>query len=298
MIFGRKMKMNRIQWAAVVFLAASGLGLYADQIADRTAWLRQLAAAKDPLPVLMEGMKSADTEIQAKAVYEYFQLKKDAACPELIKMADKSSDQLARVLICCAENLQDQSKKSELLRKVAEGTYSLSASKEANRRNFNFHRVNVRLQDRKDWDFEIVKVKSVSIPTTDWKLKADRNATGHLNGFFKQDYPDSDWTKGGVKTLKYQPLVWYRIRFTAPEKPDCNAAELHFGGVESSGWIWLNGIYVGARDEGPTAWNKPFSLDITNEIRWGKENLLVVRVSSTDAEDSGIYKPITLEILK
>ena len=63
-------------------------------------------------------------------------------------------------------------------------------------------------------------------------------------------------------------------------------------------WVWLNGIYIGARDEGQSAWNKPFALDITNEIRWGEENVLVVRVSSTDVSDSGIYKPVTLEILK
>ena len=282
-------------WIAMVFLGAAVT--YADQITERTEWLRQVAAAKDPMPVLRSGMKSADAEIQAKAVYEYFRLQKDASYPELIKLADGSSDQLARVLICCAENLSDQNRKSELLGRIASGTYSLSASKEANRRNFNFHRINVRLKDRKDWDFEIVKIKSLSIPATNWKLKADRSATGHLDGFFRMDYQDSDWIKGGIKTLKHQPLVWYRIRFIAPEKPECNAAELYFGGVESSGWVWLNGIYVGARDEGPAAWNKPFSLDISNEIRWGKENLLVVRVNSSDI-DSGIYKPIMLEILK
>ena len=272
--------------------------LCGDQISERSAWLKKLASAKDPVPVLQEGMKSQDAEIQAKSVYEYFQLKKDAAYPELIKLANKSSDQLARVLICCAEFLKDAKMRSGLLQAVANGTFSASAATEANKKSFSFHRVNVRLQDRKDWDFNIEKIKTVPIPTDRWKVMSDADSTGHTKGFFELNYNDSAWKKGGPATLKYQPLVWYRIRFTAPEKPDCNAAELHFAGVEASGWVWLNGIYIGSRDEGKAAWNKPFSLDITKEIRWGKENLLVVRVYSTDETDSGIYKPVTLEILK
>lgn len=270
----------------------------ADQIAERTAWLKKFNAAKDPLPILEEGMKSSDAEIQAKAVFEYFQIKKEAAYPVLLHLANKSSDQLARVLICCAETLKDKKQKAELLKAIAYGTYSSSAAAEANRKNFSFHRINVRLQDRKDWDFNIEKIMTVRIPETNWKSFHDKDASGHMKGFFNVDYSDKHWVKAGPKTLKYQPLVWYRIRFTAPKKPVCNAAELHFAGVEATAWVWLNGIYIGARDEGQSAWNKPFALDITNEIRWGEENVLVVRVSSTDVSDSGIYKPVTLEILK
>ena len=273
--------------------------LGADQISERTAWLKKFNAAKNKLSVVQEGMKSADTEIQAKAVFEYFMIKKDAAFPELLKLANKSSDQLARVLICCADSLKDRNKRAELLKAVAYGTYSSSAATEANRKNFSFHRVNVRLQDRKDWDFDIEKIKTVKLPETNWKSFYDKDSSGHMKGYFNIDYSDAHWAKAGPKTLKYQPLVWYRIKFTAPEKPAvCNAAELHFAGVEATAWVWLNGIYIGARDEGQSAWNRPFALDITNEIRWGKENTLVVRVSSTDVSDSGIYKPVTLEILK
>lgn len=287
--------MKPVCWMFAMLLAVSAL--CADPIAERSAWMKKFYNARDPLPVLRAGMKSKDVEIQAKAAYEYFQLKKDAAFPELVKLANKSSEQLAKALICCAENMKDPKKKTELLKKIAYGTYSMKAAREANRKNFNFHRVNIRLQDRKDVDYNIEKVKTVRIPTDRWKLILDKDATGHLEGFYKPEYNDSKWKKAGIKTLKHQPMVWYRIRFKAPAKPDCNAAELHFSGLESAGWIWLNGIYIGCRDEGPAAWNKPFALDITNELRWGKENILVVRVSSTDI-DSGIYKPVTLEILK
>ena len=272
--------------------------LLANDIGNRTAWLKKFTTSKDTLPVLLEGIKSKDVEIQAKAVYEYFQLKKDAIYPELLRLANKSSDQLARVLICCAQNLKDKNQKSLLLTAIAKGTTSSLAAIEANRKNFSFQRINIRLQDRKDWDFNIEKIMSKKIPEDNWKSFYDKDSTGHMQGFYKVSYNDKNWRKALPRTLKYQPLVWYRIKFTAPKKPVCNAVELNFAGVEATAWVWLNGIYIGSREEGQGAWSKPFALDITKEIAWGKENTLVVRVSSQDATDSGIYKSITLEVLK
>ena len=273
-------------------------GVFADNIANRTSWLKKFSTSKDCLPILLEGIKSNDVEIQAKAVYEYFQLKKDAVYPELLRLTNKSSDQLARVLICCAENLKDKNLKAKLLTAIAKGTTSPSAALEANRKNFSFHKINVRLQDRKDWDFNIEKIMSKKIPENNWKSFYDKDSTGHMKGFYQVNYNDKNWKKALPRTLKYQPLVWYRIKFDAPKKPVCNAAELNFAGVESAAWVWLNGTFVGARVDGQAAWQKPFALDITKEISWGKENTLVVRVSSADATDSGIFKPITLDVLK
>ena len=289
------MKKKLLMVGAVI--AAGVLSACADEITARTEWLKSYSGAADEISVLRKGMESSDPEIQAKAVYEYFRLKGEDAYPELLKLANKSSDPLARVLICAAESFKDEKQKTELLSAVARGTYSQEAAQEANRKNFNFHRINQRLKDRKDWDFDIVTLKSIPIPQDSWKIFADTDTTGHLKGYYKEDFEDSGWKAGKIATLKNLPLVWYRIRFQAPEKPDCNAAELAFGGVEASAWVWLNGIYIGSRDEGHSAWDKPFALDITKEIRWGRENILVVRVGSTDV-DSGIYKPVKLEILK
>ena len=271
--------------------------LNANQISNRTLWLKKFLATKEVVPFLEESMKSSDPEIQAKATYEYFQIKKDAAFPILLKLANKSNDQVARVLIYCAQMFNDSNKKTALFNAIAKGTTSKEVAIEANQKNFSFHRINIRLKDRKDWDFAIETIKTISIPEDKWKVIQDKDATGHLKGFYKEDFKDNNWKKSKPLTLKYQPLVWYRIRFNAPEKIASNAVELNFQGVEATAWVWLNGTYIGSREEGQTAWNKPFSLDVTREIKWGKENVLVVRVSSTDT-DSGIYKPIILEVLK
>jgi hypothetical protein len=73
-------------------------------------------------------------------------------------------------------------------------------------------------------------------------------------------------------------------------------AELYFPLVDEEAWVWLNGSYVGQRAEGQDAWNKPFYLDITNEILWGKENILTVRVFDSD-KAGGICKEPQLHLL-
>ena len=78
---------------------------------------------------------------------------------------------------------------------------------------------------------------------------------------------------------------------------DHNAVELHFEAVDECAWVWLNGIYVGQHDLGPNGWKTPFWIDVTKEIKWGQENVIVVRIQDT-AGDGGIWKPVHVEVLK
>ena len=61
--------------------------------------------------------------------------------------------------------------------------------------------------------------------------------------------------------------------------------------------MWLNGTFVGQHAVGVSGWDKPFQLDVTDEVRWGKRNLLVVRVFDARMA-GGIWKPIKLDILR
>ena len=60
--------------------------------------------------------------------------------------------------------------------------------------------------------------------------------------------------------------------------------------------MWLNGVYVGQHAIGKDGWAKTFTLDITDEIKWGERNVLVVRVNDSML-GGGIWKPIKLDIL-
>ena len=76
-----------------------------------------------------------------------------------------------------------------------------------------------------------------------------------------------------------------------------NAVELHFESVDECAWVWLNGVYIGQHDLGTSGWQTPFSLDITKEVKWDAENVIVVRILDT-AGAGGIYKPVHLQVLE
>ena len=172
----------------------------------------------------------------------------------------------------------------------------------ANRFSWPFHRKNVRLSEDPSWDHTVITEKSIQIPEDDWKLAADPANKGHRNNYFGEEFPDSAWEKVRCGYWKgelanYTGYAWYRIRFTMPPKTECNAVEVRFQAVDESAWVWLNGVYLGVHDIGLDGWNKPFSLDCRKEIRFGKENLLVVRVLNRE-QAGGISKPVFIDILK
>lgn len=70
-----------------------------------------------------------------------------------------------------------------------------------------------------------------------------------------------------------QPDEWlfYRRTFTAPERPDGCRLLLHFGAVDQHCAVWLNGVEVG----GHTGGYLPFTLDITDALSGGAEDLVV-----------------------
>lgn len=170
---------------------------------------------------------------------------------------------------------------------------------------WDFHRNVPLLKDRPDWDHDVVVYKEYPLPLEGWAFHLDPNTNLHLvERCYEADYDDSAWKKISIgKTweecgYKYDGIAWYRITFDVPEKPDvCNAVELHFDSVDESACVWLNGKYVGEHNIGTVGWDVPFSLDVTDLVRWGEPNQITVRVQDL-AYAGGIYRPIQLQIMK
>ncbi|MCQ2403125.1 MAG: HEAT repeat domain-containing protein [Lentisphaeria bacterium] len=168
-----------------------------------------------------------------------------------------------------------------------------------------FHRKNVLLKDRKDWDHEVTMTAEHPLPLDGWKFQLDPAADLHLgNGCHRKEFDDSQWMDIAIgksweeQGHQYDGYAWYRSTFQAPERPEkFNAAELHFEGVDECAWVWLNGVFIGDHDLGADGWNIPFSLDVTEEIRWGEPNQVTIRVRD-DAFAGGIYLPIQLQIME
>ena len=75
-------------------------------------------------------------------------------------------------------------------------------------------------------------------------------------------------TEGWVPT-KFNPVGSYVTEFTVPTNWDKERVVLHFGGVKSAFYCWLNGQFVGYSQDSFT----PAEFDITSLLRSGKNRL-------------------------
>ncbi|MET0839717.1 MAG: sugar-binding domain-containing protein, partial [Marmoricola sp.] len=76
---------------------------------------------------------------------------------------------------------------------------------------------------------------------------------------------------GVGRQLQPDEWLWYRRRFTAP--PTTGRVLLHFGAVDQTCTVWVNGDEVGSHTGGYL----PFTLDVTDHLT-GADDLLEVRV--------------------
>ena len=97
-----------------------------------------------------------------------------------------------------------------------------------------------------------------------WENAVAANAVpAYVPSIIQQFFPD------------YHGVAYYWCKFT-PEL-DANENEeilLKFGGADYYAEAWLNSEYLGSYEGGET----PFSFNVTNELKNGKENLLAVRI--------------------
>ncbi|OCA87645.1 glycoside hydrolase family 2 [Bacillus sp. FJAT-27225] len=85
----------------------------------------------------------------------------------------------------------------------------------------------------------------------------------------------------GIHDPSFHDHVWYRREFTVPKEWSGRNVVLHFGAVDYRAWIYVNGKFAGFHEGGHTS----FSLDITNELTWGTETL-VVRVEDPSTDET------------
>ena len=82
--------------------------------------------------------------------------------------------------------------------------------------------------------------------------------------------PESELSGIGYKG--FHPVVWYRRSFS-PERAEGERLLLHFGAVDYSAMVWVNGELVATHEGGHT----PFSADITAALKGDGEQIVVVR---------------------
>ena len=285
------------------FAAAPGKPGDEPDIARRANFRKMLA--NDRAKAIAFGLKHADPVLRSRALLELFRDRRERALPALKRAAADRDCRVRMTVLGCLNELPDSPERravAKLLRQNSKETALVTAAGRI-ASPFKFQRSKRRLSERDDWDHAVTVISSTELPTTGWKFKTDPQGTGHERNFFAVDFDDAEWKILKVGNWEsqgfpgYDGFAWYRIEFDAPAKVDCNAVELKFGGVDEEAWVWLNGVYVGQHAVGTSGWDKPFALDVTDELRWGKRNVLVVRVYDA-RQAGGIWKVVKLDILR
>jgi hypothetical protein len=116
----------------------------------------------------------------------------------------------------------------------------------------------------------------------EWQFEIDGNAEGEKHGWITgRDLaqkivvpfcPESKLSGLGLAT-NYLPHVWYRRQFQVPATLRGKRLLLHFGAVDYTARVWLNGQFLGEHHGGYT----PFAFEVTSGLRDG-DNELVVHV--------------------
>ena len=276
------------------------------EMQKRIEYRKQLNNPATREAAIQAGLKNEDPVIRKKALYELYVEKGISAAETLKQMATDPDKGIQLLIIACVKNISDTSTRNEVAKYIAENATSDEMKRDARRllTSFTLSKKNVRLKDNPTYDHEVTTAEKITLPDDNWLIIKDVVENGHEHGYFKKELDEKGWQKIRIGAWEpqcigtYDGIAWYRIRFKAPEKAKgVVGAELYFQGVDEIAWIWLNETYVGQHDIGPSGWDIPFFMNIGDEIKWGEENLLVVRVHDSAAA-GGIWKPIELHILK
>ena len=159
-----------------------------------------------------------------------------------------------------------------------------------------------------------------------WKTIAADSLMGIADGFLESDYDDSGWKRVNIPHnwddyFGYRRLLhgnrhgyaWYRKVFSVEKTETQKRYFLCFEGVGSYASVWLNQKKVGYHAGGRTS----FTLDITDALAPGRDNILVVRADhpanirdlpwvcggcspewgfSEGSQPMGIFRPVHLVI--
>ena len=137
-------------------------------------------------------------------------------------------------------------------------------------------------------DFDDIMWRVIDLPH-DWSIE---DLPGTKSPF------DPDAVSGMAGGHTTGGTAWYRKTFFVPAVQKGRRIHIRFDGVYMNADIWLNGEHIGNHPYGYTS----FWYDITDEIEYGKENVIAVQVKNEGLNSrwysgSGIYRHVWLQIL-
>ena len=284
-----------------------GVARLARALSDDNVLVKRSAArsliefGKAAEPALNEGLTNSDCEVRIISLQGLNKLGTVANNQLATALKDDNSVVRQRAVEILA-GMKPYSRETEALLETAAKDKEDDVRDAASKALFPFNRQAPLLRERVD--NVVTVIKAIPLPKDGWKLKPDPLVIGHKEKWFDPVCNDGDWNPAVIGTFwgdygsNYVGIAWYRGTFALPEKPgQFDAIEIDFNAVDESGWVWLNGEYVGQHDLGTSGWDMPFQIDVTEFVKWGQTNQMTVRVLNT-AFAGGIWKPVTINIMK
>ena len=137
-------------------------------------------------------------------------------------------------------------------------------------------------------DFDDSSWRTIDLPH-DWAIELP-----FVRVPYSEDLMDHGFKPVG-RAFPETSVGWYRRRFLLPAGDAGRRIRLDFGGVFRDCQVWLNGLLLGRHEGGYS----PFVFDASDCVRYGGENVLVLRVDATQKEGwfyegAGIYRHVRL----
>lgn len=141
--------------------------------------------------------------------------------------------------------------------------------------------------------------KVMALPEEEWLFKPDLEYVGHKEKWYLPQTPTQDWKSIKIAEFwekqGYDNLDgpgWYRRAITFQNIADGKRLYLHFGAVDESCHVWIDGKHVGAYDRGTAGWHRPFAIEVTGFLNNGAHTLIIR--AHDNRRMGGIWKPVEL----
>ena len=134
-----------------------------------------------------------------------------------------------------------------------------------------------------------------------WRFRLNIHRQDVQTAWMKPDFDDSMWNALSTYNfyerqgfLSYDGAYWYRVQFKAPVFPKRKRVFLRIGALDDEGKTYINGKLIHQRWHlNPSNWKSSFEMDVTDVIRPGDTNVIVV-AGNDQAGVGGIWKPCAL----
>jgi hypothetical protein len=136
-----------------------------------------------------------------------------------------------------------------------------------------------------------------------WQFSLDPDNQGEFSGWMQPGFDDSAWesvpTGKSWEALGHNVngMGWYRQHVTIPAEWAGGKVKLVAEGVDDAYTVWVNGHKAATHgsftDHEQTVWLQQTVTDITQWLRPGEDNLIVLQVVDITGQ-GGVYKPVYL----